>query len=51
MKRTILLKIMDLAHLEEEEKMKQKDREEDINEKKRKEEAKQYYLKIPLLEQ
>jgi hypothetical protein len=51
MKRTMLLKIMGLNRLEEEEKMKHKDREEDMKEKKIKEEAKLKCLKISLLEQ
>jgi hypothetical protein len=51
MRRTMLLKIMGLAHQEEEEKMKQKDREEEMKEKKNKEEVKLHHLKIPLLGQ
>jgi hypothetical protein len=52
MRRTTLLKIMDLTHREEEE-TKKKDREEEIKEKKGKEEAKlpPLHLRIPLLGQ
>jgi hypothetical protein len=48
MKRKTLREITDLTH-QEEEKMKKKDREEDMKENKRRDEAKLHRQKIPLL--
>ena len=49
MKRTTLVKITGLPHPKEEAKTKHKDREEDMKEKKNKEDTKLHHLKIPLL--